>query len=189
MRKTILILLILVLLVGCKEKELSSGPSEYERYMGFIQLTDREQRLANTVTNSDSLIMEYNVEKREKIYLVVDWYKDGKVIETQEYINETNKKEGFIVINSNDENSINPEIYINDNTMNCKMLDVSDVERFVNMRRGFSGNVEINNGEFTCIYYKGYKDDGNIRSNSAIDFTPSLMKQFTYGFSIKVKFE
>lgn len=189
MRKIILVFLILVLLVGCKEKELSTGPSEYEQYMGFIQLTDREQRLANTVTNSDSLIMGYNVEKVEKIYLVVDWYKDGKVIETQEYIYKTNEKEGSIVINSNDENSINPEIHINDNTMNCKMPDVSDVEKFAIMRRGFGGNVEINNGEFTCIYYKGYKGDGNVRSISAIDFTPSLMKQFTYGFSIKVKFE
>ncbi len=72
MRKIMLILLILVLLVGCKEKELSSGPSEYKQYMRFIQLTYREQRLANTVTNSDSLIMEYNVEKIEKIYLVVE---------------------------------------------------------------------------------------------------------------------
>lgn len=157
--------------------------------MGFIQLTDREKRLANAVTNSDSLIMGYHVKKIEKIYLLVDWYKDGKIIETQEYIDETNEKEGFIVINSNDENSINPEIHIRDNTMNCKMPDGSYDKKSAIMRRGFGGNVEINNGEFTCVYYKGYNDDGNFRSNSAIDFTPSLMKQFNYGFSIKVKFE
>ncbi len=57
-----------------------------------------------------------------------------------------------------------------------------------NSGSGFGGNIEIDENPI-CIYYKGYADNTNVESISAIDFEPYIMRQFNHGFSIKAKFE
>ncbi|MFA9423239.1 MAG: hypothetical protein ACERLG_06660 [Sedimentibacter sp.] len=188
MKKIVFIILTLILFVGCQAKDLSSGPSEYEQYIGIVELNEREYKLINMATNSDSLIYEYKVDALEQVLLVVDWYENGEIIETQKYASKTNEKEGFIVINSSDASNINLLAHINNSTVNVETPAVYDNTKMAVMRRGFGGNVELDEDPI-CIYYKGYTGNADVESISAIDFEPYIMRQFDHGFSIKVIFE